>query len=140
MSKYSPKKKVGVIIGSVASLFLVMGVIGRHTQQPTVNNITTPASTTRASSAPAQSASLTTPDTPSTTNDSNEARTESSDTSLSNNNTYTNIDGNTVHSPADSTNADIPAGATAQCADGTYSFSQHHSGTCSHHGGVAQWL
>jgi hypothetical protein len=33
-----------------------------------------------------------------------------------------------------------PAGATAQCADGTYSFSHTHSGTCSHHGGVAQWL
>ena len=33
-----------------------------------------------------------------------------------------------------------PAGATAQCRDGTYSFSQHRSGTCSHHGGVARWL
>jgi hypothetical protein len=33
-----------------------------------------------------------------------------------------------------------PAGATARCRDGTYSFSQHHSGTCSHHGGVAAWL
>jgi len=33
-----------------------------------------------------------------------------------------------------------PPGATARCNDGTYSFSQHHSGTCSHHGGVAQWL
>src|SRR4051794_30613511 len=33
-----------------------------------------------------------------------------------------------------------PPGATALCADGTYSFSQHHSGTCSHHGGVAKWL
>jgi hypothetical protein len=33
-----------------------------------------------------------------------------------------------------------PAGATAQCRDGTYSFSKHHSGTCSHHGGVAAWL
>ena len=33
-----------------------------------------------------------------------------------------------------------PPGATAQCRDGTYSFSQHHSGTCSHHGGVARWL
>jgi Protein of unknown function (DUF3761) len=33
-----------------------------------------------------------------------------------------------------------PPGATAQCRDGTYSFSQHHSGTCSHHGGVAKWL
>ncbi len=33
-----------------------------------------------------------------------------------------------------------PAGATALCRDGTYSFSQTHSGTCSHHGGVASWL
>jgi hypothetical protein len=36
--------------------------------------------------------------------------------------------------------AAAPPGATARCADGTYSFSQHHSGTCSHHGGVALWL
>jgi hypothetical protein len=33
-----------------------------------------------------------------------------------------------------------PPGATARCNDGTYSFSQTHSGTCSHHGGVAVWL
>ena len=33
-----------------------------------------------------------------------------------------------------------PAGASAQCRDGTYSYSQHHSGTCSYHGGVARWL
>jgi hypothetical protein len=33
-----------------------------------------------------------------------------------------------------------PPGATARCRDGTYSYSQHHSGTCSHHGGVAAWL
>lgn len=33
-----------------------------------------------------------------------------------------------------------PTGATAQCRDGTYSYSQHRSGTCSHHGGVAKWL
>ncbi len=30
--------------------------------------------------------------------------------------------------------------ATAQCKDGTYSFSAHRSGTCSHHGGVKTWL
>lgn len=29
---------------------------------------------------------------------------------------------------------------TAKCKDGTMSHSKHHSGTCSHHGGVAQWL
>jgi len=62
------------------------------------------------------------------------------DTSLSNNNYYTNVDGATVHSPADSTNSEVPAGATARCGDGTYSFSQHRSGTCSYHGGVAEWL
>lgn len=33
-----------------------------------------------------------------------------------------------------------PAGATAKCQDGTYSSSQSRSGTCSRHGGVAQWL
>jgi hypothetical protein len=32
-----------------------------------------------------------------------------------------------------------PAGATAQCNDGSYSYSATHSGTCSHHGGVAIW-
>jgi len=54
------------------------------------------------------------------------------------NGTYINSAGNTVCSPAATQSA--PAGATAQCVDGTYSFSQSHSGTCSHHGGVAEWL
>jgi hypothetical protein len=54
------------------------------------------------------------------------------------NGTYVNSAGNTVCSPYSSPSA--PAGATAQCVDGTYSFSQTRSGTCSHHGGVAQWL
>ena len=43
--------------------------------------------------------------------------------------------------PAGSVSAgSVPAGATARCRDGTYSYSQHRSGTCSHHGGVATWL
>lgn len=29
---------------------------------------------------------------------------------------------------------------SAICRDGTYSFSAHRRGTCSHHGGVARWL
>jgi hypothetical protein len=33
-----------------------------------------------------------------------------------------------------------PEGATARCRDGDFSFSRHHSGTCSSHGGVAVWL
>ena len=60
-------------------------------------------------------------------------------TALSNDNHYTNSDGNVVHSPAYSSGG-VPPGATAQCADGAYSFSQHRQGTCSHHGGVAKWL
>lgn len=54
------------------------------------------------------------------------------------NGTYVNSAGNTVCSPEAAASA--PAGATAQCRDGTYSFSQSHSGTCSHHGGVSEWL
>lgn len=51
---------------------------------------------------------------------------------------YTNVNGNTVQSPTKYDQQ--PVGATARCADGTYSFSQHRRGTCSHHGGVAKWL
>ena len=32
------------------------------------------------------------------------------------------------------------AGATAMCKDGTYSHAKQHSGACSRHGGVANWL
>jgi hypothetical protein len=54
------------------------------------------------------------------------------------NGTYTNSAGNTVCSPENVPIA--PAGATAKCEDGTYSMSESRSGTCSHHGGVAEWL
>jgi hypothetical protein len=33
----------------------------------------------------------------------------------------------------------IPGGATAVCRDGTYSMNKTHSGSCSRHGGVAQF-
>jgi hypothetical protein len=52
---------------------------------------------------------------------------------------YTNSKGAQVHRPAYS-ESDPPAGATAQCRDGSYSFSQSRRGTCSHHGGVSRWL
>lgn len=54
------------------------------------------------------------------------------------NGTYVNSAGNTVCRPYEASSA--PAGATAQCVDGTYSYSQSRRGTCSHHGGVAKWL
>ncbi|MGF6574624.1 hypothetical protein ABH945_006747 [Paraburkholderia sp. GAS333] len=65
---------------------------------------------------------------------------DSGEADLSNHNTYTNRDGNTVHAPARSLSGKAPEGATARCRDGTYSFSRHRSGTCSRHGGVADWL
>jgi hypothetical protein len=61
-------------------------------------------------------------------------------TNLSNDNYYTNSAGNTVHSPSYSLDDSVPAGATARCRDGTYSFSQSRRGICSHHGGVEEWL
>lgn len=51
---------------------------------------------------------------------------------------YTNSKGEKVQSPARYDTA--PAGATAECNDGTYSFSKSRRGTCSHHGGVKRWL
>ena len=53
---------------------------------------------------------------------------------------YRNSDGALVHSPAHTDTGTAPSGASAQCRDGTYSFSAHRRGTCSHHGGVARWL
>ncbi len=48
---------------------------------------------------------------------------------------YRNSSGHCVHRPSSD-----PTGATAQCWDGSYSYSEHASGTCSHHGGVKRWI
>ena len=53
---------------------------------------------------------------------------------------YINTDGVRVHSPAHTKDGAQPVEASAQCRDGSYSFSRHHQGTCSHHGGVSRWL
>lgn len=52
---------------------------------------------------------------------------------------YINSDGQRIPSPRQSPSGP-PPGASAQCNDGSYSFSTHRSGTCSHHGGVRRWL
>jgi len=65
---------------------------------------------------------------------------EPNDAELLSHRHYKAKDGHEVHSPARSTHDQAPAGASAQCRDGTYSFSQHRRGTCSHHGGVVTWL
>jgi hypothetical protein len=51
---------------------------------------------------------------------------------------YVNSRAHCVHRPERANRA--PAGATARCRDGTYSFSESRRGTCSWHGGVGQWL
>jgi hypothetical protein len=52
---------------------------------------------------------------------------------------YINSDGQRIPSPRQSPSGP-PPGASAQCSDGSYSFSTHRRGTCSHHGGVRRWL
>jgi len=71
---------------------------------------------------------------------SSPAQTQSPQGDLQNDKHYVNSDGQIVHSPTKTTSGKPPAAATAKCSDGTYSFSTHHQGTCSHHGGVASWL
>lgn len=53
---------------------------------------------------------------------------------------YTNRQGEAVRRPKRTLSSQAPPGASAQCRDGSYSFSAHRRGTCSHHGGVARWL
>ena len=67
-----------------------------------------------------------------------EAVTEAQSPAASFPNCYINRDGNCVEEPTPAPTP--PPGATYLCNDGTYSFSQHRAGACSHHGGVAQAL
>lgn len=50
---------------------------------------------------------------------------------------YRSSDGSMVHRPTRS--AGNYGHVTAICGDGTHSYSHHHQGTCSHHGGVSEW-
>ena len=46
-----------------------------------------------------------------------------------------------VAAPTPTTSTPPPSsGPTAQCKDGTFSYSKSRSGTCSGHGGVARWI
>ena len=53
-----------------------------------------------------------------------------------NNNDYVNSSGDLVHSPSCGAEHEK---RTAGCRDGSVSYSEHHRGTCSYHGGVAHW-
>jgi hypothetical protein len=65
-------------------------------------------------------------------------RQQQSQPKCTDNGTYVNSQGKTVKRPENCSAA--PQGATAQCRDGSYSFSQSRRGACSHHGGVAKWF
>jgi hypothetical protein len=54
------------------------------------------------------------------------------------NGAYVNSKGQTVPRPENCSGS--PEGATAQCRDGSYSFSRSRRATCLHHSGVAKWL
>ena len=68
---------------------------------------------------------------------SNPSAAEKADQSaISNDTTYTNVSGDTIPSPVHLNSCT----GTAVCNDGSCSYSEHRQGTCSHHGGVAEWL
>ena len=50
---------------------------------------------------------------------------------------YVNHSGHVVHSPSCGVRGEGTPHAT--CRDGSISYSEHHRGTCSRHGGVASW-
>ncbi len=68
----------------------------------------------------------------------NKAQQPQAKVNCTSNGTYVNNKGESVTRPENCSGP--PAGATAQCRDGSYSFSRSRSGTCSHHGGVGKWL
>jgi hypothetical protein len=53
---------------------------------------------------------------------------------------YINSRGQWIPSPTWTRDGLPPQGATARCSDDSFSFSQSSRGTCSWHGGVAEWL
>lgn len=73
-------------------------------------------------------------------NDAVHPRAEPDEEQLLSHRHYTTKDGRNVYSPSKTRGDAAPAGASAKCRDGTWSFSQSRRGTCSHHGGVGDWL
>ncbi len=51
---------------------------------------------------------------------------------------YRSADGYRVHGPTQHASAAYGR-ISAVCRDGTFSYSHHHSGTCSGHHGVSEW-
>ena len=51
---------------------------------------------------------------------------------------YRSTDGQLTHRPTQGSNPGYGR-VTATCRDGPWSYSHHHSGTCTRHRGVAEW-
>jgi hypothetical protein len=136
-------------LGALAVAVLIAGGAGCNQDSGTTTTTTTDLKPAAVSSVPVDSSTTTSaaPTTTTTTTTTTvaaqaQARATTSTTArtLGTTKTYVNSDGNTVPSPARTSDGQPPAGATAQCKDGTYSSSQHRQGTCSGHGGVGRWL
>lgn len=149
--KWYKKKRFLIPVGLVLGLFTLAAVSNTNPQPlvspaqqtitkleqntPPSDNVVEPfeaAKETANTPAPTEVKAEETPKTTSTPS-------SSSASNLSNDNHYQNVDGNTIHSPAKTEDNSIPPGATARCNNGSYSFSAHHQGSCSHNGGVAEF-
>jgi outer membrane biosynthesis protein TonB len=143
METNKPKRK-NIIVGGIIAALAVVGIANAsHPAQQPAPPTPAPAVTTQQTEEPkvlpAQTQAQTQPQTTTPAPQPAVAPTPTPTKPTScPNGYYMNVDGDCIQSPTASPSA--PAGATAECRDGTYSFSQNHSGTCSHHGGVARWL
>ena len=72
------------------------------------------------------------------TSGANAGKPETGKVTCTSNGTYVNSKGQTIKRPEMCSGP--PRGATAECRDGAYSFSQSRRGTCSRHGGVSKWF
>src|SRR3954454_916464 len=140
MDTPTKKSRKGLIVGiSAAAVLAAFGLASAgnstaptssaaRTQSAAVVNAVAPLATTSdVQAAPLPQASV------------QEAAPQQETNDLSNDHHYINTAWHEVHSPAYDTDSDVPADASARCGDGTYSFSESHRGTCSHHGGVSKW-
>jgi hypothetical protein len=91
----------------------------------------TPSSTTTATTTPATAAPAKTSPAPASSTPTKTTAASPSPT------TTTTTSSGSVAGKSETTD---PTGAIAKCKDGLYSHSKTHTGTCSRHGGVAQWL
>jgi len=130
-------KLKNIIIGSLAALAVLVGIYSYDTPSNAQVGLAQKTNQIEVSANSGADTPVSFSETVKTTNYSNTVKT-APQPSHAPNGTYTNTAGNEVPRPYIAPTR--PAGASAQCRDGSYSFSQSRRGTCSHHGGVATWF